>query len=62
MGAKLSTTNSYLRDPTVRERTVSRSVASSSAIEGVHAPFRQLSRSPAKYGKPPKPGKVGRKP
>jgi Fic family protein len=62
MCTKLSVTNPYLRDPTVRERTVFRSVASSSAIEGIHAPFRQLSRSPAKDGKPPKTGKAGRKP
>lgn len=62
MGAKLSTTNPYLRDPTVRKRMVFRSVASSSAIEGIHAPFRQLSRRMAEGGKPPKAGKAGRKP
>lgn len=62
MGEKLSTANPYLRDPAERKRSVFRSVASSSAIEGIHAPFRQLSRSPAKDGKPPKPGKTSRKP
>jgi hypothetical protein len=34
MGEKLSATNPYLRDREVRERTVVRSVATSSAIEG----------------------------
>jgi len=41
MGAKLAKTNPYLRDPLVRERTVLKSVASSSAIEGIRAPFRK---------------------
>jgi hypothetical protein len=31
--------NRYLRNPEVRERTVTRSVATSSAIEGIRAPF-----------------------
>ena len=61
MGANLSTTNPYLRDPAVRERMVFRSVASSSAVEGIHAPFRQLSPSPAKDEKSPKAGKAKRK-
>ena len=39
MGAKLSAANRYLRNPEVRERTVTRSVATSSAIEGIRAPF-----------------------
>jgi hypothetical protein len=34
MGEKLSVANPYLRDPEVRERTVLRSVTTSSAIEG----------------------------
>jgi hypothetical protein len=41
MGAKLSSTNRYLRDPAMRERTVTKSVATSSAIEGIRAPFRR---------------------
>lgn len=41
MGAKLSATNRYLRDPAVRERTVTKSVATSSAIEGIRAPFKR---------------------
>jgi hypothetical protein len=36
----LSSTNPYLRDPVQRERSVLKSVASSSAIEGIRAPFR----------------------
>ena len=43
MSSKLSKTNPYLRDPVLRERAVLKSVASSSAIEGIHAPFRQPS-------------------
>jgi hypothetical protein len=48
MSKKLSATNLYLRDPVQRERAVLQSVASSSAIEGIHAPFR---RRPASNGK-----------
>jgi len=40
MGSKLSSTNPYLRHPAVRQSTVFTSVSSSSAIEGIHAPFR----------------------
>jgi hypothetical protein len=39
MSIKLSVANRYLRDPDVREKTVTRSVATSSAIEGIRAPF-----------------------
>jgi hypothetical protein len=39
VGTKLSVANRYLRNPEVRERTVTRSVATSSAIEGIRAPF-----------------------
>lgn len=39
MSTKLSVTNRYLRDPAVREKTVIRSVATSSAIEGIRTPF-----------------------
>ena len=42
---KLSHTNPYLRDRAARERGVFASVASSSAIEGIHAPFKTASRS-----------------
>ena len=41
MGAKLSATNRYLRDPAARERSVTKSVATSSAIEGIRAPFKR---------------------
>ncbi len=41
MSSKLSTVNPYLRDPVARRRGVFASVASSSAIEGIHAPFKQ---------------------
>ncbi len=42
---KLSHTNPYLRDRAARERGVFNSVASSSAIEGIHAPFKTASVS-----------------
>jgi hypothetical protein len=41
MSTRLSATNPYLRDPAVRARSVLRSVATSSAIEGIHAPFKK---------------------
>ena len=41
MSSKLAKTNPYLRDPVTRERIVLKSVASSSAIEGIRAPFRK---------------------
>jgi hypothetical protein len=41
MGAKLSAANRYLRNPSVRQRAVVRSVATSSAIEGIRAPFKR---------------------
>ena len=37
---KLSHTNPYLRDRATRERGVFTSVSSSSAIEGIRAPFK----------------------
>jgi hypothetical protein len=37
---RLTVANPYLRDPVQRERSVLKSVASSSAIEGIRAPFR----------------------
>jgi len=39
--AKLSTTNRHMRDPVTRERLVYKSVASSSAVEGIREPFRK---------------------
>lgn len=44
MTSKLSSTNPYLRDPKQRQRSVLRSVATSSAIEGIHAPFKAGAR------------------
>lgn len=41
MSAKLSATNPYLRDPAARQRSVVESVATSSAIEGIRAPFKK---------------------
>ncbi len=43
MGSKLTSANLYLRDPKVREHTVVASVSTSSAIEGIRAPFKQAS-------------------
>ena len=42
MGSKLSDVNPFLRNPTIRKRSVFNSVASSSAIEGIRAPFKQM--------------------
>jgi hypothetical protein len=43
MGSKkLTDTNPYLRDPVERARDILRSVAGSSAIEGIHHPFKKL--------------------
>jgi len=39
VGTKLSVANRYLRNPEVRERTVTKSVATSSAIEGIRTSF-----------------------
>jgi hypothetical protein len=47
MSSKLSTANPYLRDPVARRRSVFDSVASSSAIEGIHAPFKQAAVTPS---------------
>jgi len=51
----LVNTNPYLRDPVQRERAVFKSVASSSAIEGIRAPFRDSALGRLS----PKPGKSG---
>jgi hypothetical protein len=40
MSSKLSSANTFMRDPIVRRDSVRRSVATSSAIEGIRAPFR----------------------
>ena len=40
MSSKLSSANAYMRNPAVRRDSVLRSVATSSAIEGIRAPFR----------------------
>jgi Fic family protein len=48
MKSKLSAVNPYLRDPAKRERAVLRSVASSSAIEGIHVSFKKLLNGPGK--------------
>jgi hypothetical protein len=45
MSSKLSSTNRYLRDPALRKRMVVRNVATSSAIEGIRAPFKRDARS-----------------
>ncbi len=47
VGTKLSVANRYLRNPEVRERTVTRSVATSSAIEGIRAPFGRGAKTAA---------------
>ena len=39
MGKKLGVINFYMLDPDLRRKSVYRSVASSSAIEGIRAPF-----------------------
>ncbi len=44
MSTKLSSANRYLRDPDVREKTVTRSVATSSAIEGIRTSFGRRAR------------------
>ena len=41
MSTKLSDSNPYLRDPALRQRSVLVSVATSSAIEGIRAPFKK---------------------
>lgn len=40
MSSKLSSANPYMRDPDVRRSSVLRSVATSSAIDGIRALFR----------------------
>jgi hypothetical protein len=47
VNSKLSTANPYLRDPVARLLSVFASVASSSAIEGIQAPFEQAAVTPS---------------
>jgi hypothetical protein len=42
MAKLIKTTNRFLKDPVLRERMVLKSVASSSAIEGIRAPFKTV--------------------
>jgi hypothetical protein len=58
MRKTLAATNRYLRDPVLRDRLVLKSVASSSAIEGIRAPFRRMARA---TGKSPAPRATARK-
>ena len=44
MAKLINTTNRFLKDPVLRERMVLKSVASSSAIEGIRAPFKTVTR------------------
>ena len=48
MKTKLSDANPYLRDPVKRERAVLKSVASSSAIEGIRVSFKKPLNGPGK--------------
>ena len=60
MSSKLTSTNPYLRDRDVRERTVTTSVETSSAIEGIRTIFKRRAKpsdsraNPAKRGPAPK--------
>jgi hypothetical protein len=40
-------TNSYLKDPKIRETLLARAVVSSTAIEGVHLDYGELEESPS---------------
>jgi Fic family protein len=48
MSSRLSESNPYLRNAAARKRSVLKSVASSSAIEGIRAPFKQGTKTAAK--------------
>jgi hypothetical protein len=52
MSKTLAAANRYLRDPVLRNRLVFKSVASSSAIEGIRAPFRRVVRATGKSPAP----------
>jgi hypothetical protein len=47
VGTKLSVANRYLRNPEMRERTATSSVGTSSAIEGIRAPFGRGAKAAA---------------
>jgi hypothetical protein len=47
MSAKLASTNRYLKDAVVRRKLILKSVASSSAIEGIRAPFKKVAAKKA---------------
>jgi hypothetical protein len=44
VGRPLVESNPYLRDPVARRRAILRNAETSSAIEGIRAPFRELRR------------------
>lgn len=52
MSSKLSSANPYMRDPVVRRSSVLRSVATSSAIDGIRAPFKAAAVKLAKRTSP----------
>jgi len=58
--SKLNAVNPYLREPAIRERAVLKSVATSSAIEGIRAPFRRATNG-AQKPKPAVPRATARK-
>lgn len=60
MSSKLSSANTYMRDPAVRQDSVRRSVATSSAIEGIRAPFRLAKTD--QYVKPTQQAVTARRP
>jgi hypothetical protein len=59
MGTKLSSMNPYLRDPAARKSMVIRSVATSSAIEGIRAVFKPAQKGTGKS--PVRKGRVSQK-
>ena len=52
MKSSLSATNPYLRDPAKRERAVLKSVASSSAIEGIRVSLKKAPNGAGKTASP----------
>ncbi len=52
MKSSLSATNPYLRDPAKRERAVLKSVASSSAIEGIRVSLKKAPNGAEKPASP----------
>jgi hypothetical protein len=45
--SSLAAANRYLKDPVVRRKLVVRAVATSSAVEGIRAPFKKAAKKPA---------------